>query len=499
MMTWKMTLRRRSFPLAVVASCCLPNIIVSTHVYSDSFPTNDEYDFNILDPHHVYGSPYGGFGRATRSRLAALPLVLPGTVGEYSAENNEEEPFYMEMRNGDGRLFACRVYHEDELTASSLGESMFTTAELKYTASVDDDNEEGEEPVENTKEEPVVHEEESPQTITSTTGATSDEETLSNAMEMMQVLSKLDGVCTQIHKGWWSYEWCHGNKVTQFHVHVESGKPQQIQLESVTNLGAYSTSTVYDDGDPDEKDKPVMNKLVADKIKEIEGASEDDDPKELAVVVQDFIHGDLCDETQAPRTTKVKLKCCPLKRMNRLKRAVLFDGQPVASNIAAITKMQETSVCNYYIEVCTPLLCEGLADKFQDGLVAKEVAKGTDPKLVPTPLSREKKGTESIREIIDGSLRNVCLRFFNGGWYVFQNLFCETACHHSVFLTLIIVLAIGGSMSCVIGVTYVSFTRRTRLTPRLGHIPKSLKIYTCLEPTPRTSSTDFLKRTNQNT
>lgn len=398
-------------------------------MYSDSFPTNDEYDFNILDAHHVHGSPYGGFGRATRSRLAALPLHLPGTVGSYTG--NEDEA-YLEMRDGDGRLFACKVYHEDELTPDSLAESMFTTVKLNAFS----DNEE-QDTAENVEEvEPVV-EEETKETMSAGSdaiGANLDKE-LSPELQVNKALAKLDGVCTQIHKGWWSYEWCHGTKVTQFHVHVESGRAQQIQLESVTNLGDYSTSAIYTDGDPDEPDKKQVKSV--DKNKEGE-ESEDEPPKELAVVVHEFVDGDMCEETEQPRRTTVKLKCCPLKRMNRLKRAVLFHGEPVASNIAAITKMQETSVCNYYVEVCTPLLCEGLAEAFEDGLVAKEVSKGKDPKLVPIPLtSHDKKPKDSIREILDGTLKNTCLRFFNGGWYALgrRTVVCNTTlflCTHSV-------------------------------------------------------------------
>ena len=41
--------------------------------------------------------------------------------------------------------------------------------------------------------------------------------------------------------------------------------------------------------------------------------------------------------------------------------------------------------------------------------------------------SREKKENESIREILAGTLKNVCLTFRNGGWYVANKLvlFCS--------------------------------------------------------------------------
>jgi hypothetical protein len=35
------------------------------------------------------------------------------------------------MRDSEGRAYACRVYHEDELEPKSLHESMFEIAELK--------------------------------------------------------------------------------------------------------------------------------------------------------------------------------------------------------------------------------------------------------------------------------------------------------------------------------------------------------------------------------
>ena len=32
-----------------------------------------EYDFQILDPHSIHGSPYGGFGRATKTEASRKP------------------------------------------------------------------------------------------------------------------------------------------------------------------------------------------------------------------------------------------------------------------------------------------------------------------------------------------------------------------------------------------------------------------------------------------
>mmetsp|Transcript_2766 Transcript_2766/g.4122 ORF Transcript_2766/g.4122 Transcript_2766/m.4122 type:complete len:150 (+) Transcript_2766:83-532(+) len=94
--------------------------------HTDLFPPDEEaYDSRILDPNTVYGSPYGGFARASRSRLAALPLVLPTDIGD----NDSTE--YVTAADGLGRRYACRTYHQDELTKSSFKASMFDQAELE--------------------------------------------------------------------------------------------------------------------------------------------------------------------------------------------------------------------------------------------------------------------------------------------------------------------------------------------------------------------------------
>jgi len=103
------------------------------HLYSDSFSRNDEFDMMALEPETPFGTPYGGYSRATASRLAALPLKLPSVGKEVqgSVDSTAFEPMYTTVRDNFGRAFACRVYHEDELEAYSLGDSMFDTPILK--------------------------------------------------------------------------------------------------------------------------------------------------------------------------------------------------------------------------------------------------------------------------------------------------------------------------------------------------------------------------------
>ena len=53
----------------------LPMIISERIVGATSMEeAKTEYDSTILDPSNAYGSPFGGFSRATASRLANMPL-----------------------------------------------------------------------------------------------------------------------------------------------------------------------------------------------------------------------------------------------------------------------------------------------------------------------------------------------------------------------------------------------------------------------------------------
>jgi hypothetical protein len=271
-------------------------VVESLHLYTDSFPTNDEYDFTILDPNHLYGSPYGGFGRATPSRIAALPLKLPNVAVDL--ENYEEFRFHVETRDYLGRRFVCRTYHEDELEPESLEASVYDTVQLRQetpspspveeaqteteteTNEVDSattsqadatsgetrttDGSSGEEwawtaqasEVDNVGSDSIP---ESSDTVNHFTGGINDKNIINNndelvtatspeslkvklAAEISRRLAKLAGICAQIHEGWWSYEWCHQSLVVQFHVHMGSDLTQisEIKLLDETKLGKWS-------------------------------------------------------------------------------------------------------------------------------------------------------------------------------------------------------------------------------------------------------------------
>lgn len=436
------------------------------HVYLDSFPDHAEYDANILDPHHVYGSPFGGFSRATRSRLASLPLYLP----EISGELGDSDPMFMEVRDDTGRLFACRVYHEDELLRDSLGESMFDTPKLRNSAddespglakesssaleealivssvsqrtravhhATDDRNAvpvapspiEGSRP--STDQSPsgaeheindspfpspftgsnaasvgasgVIGNEKQSHRIATVSGDPKDPEVKLLAIKML--LRELTSICGQIHKGWWSYEWCFEQTITQFHIEYDTVK-NQVQIESVTDLGTFVSRSVLLDLD----DSPPN-----------EWAEE---TPEIARVIDIHDGGGTCLDTGKSRRTYVHLLCCS-DNVNKIRKGMLHrDGHQIASDIAAVLDVHEdpAHVCTYNVTICTPLLC-GAPDNVDDATSVVGAATAPSQLMAATSAGLElgiPKENESIREILDRALSQMCLQTNTGGWWVYE-------------------------------------------------------------------------------
>lgn len=451
----------------------------SYHHYSDSFPTVDEYDFTILDPNTLHGSPFGGFSRDTRSRLASLPLPLPSV-----SEHPSEEEVYMEVRDSDGRLFACRMYHEDELSAKSLSDSMFDSPVLRSESDAQDDTktvESGEDQtgsVEGTnQDEDDVEEDDDDYTEddhppfrkeAQSFGAGANGnlpasvwDTAMSLTDISNAMGLLKGVCLQIHKGWWSYEWCYEKKVTQFHIHIDDPRKQAetlgLRLDDVTVVGTFSTR-VFTLAKDIKKPKPPRPNKIANGISDDDDDDDYDDDddfldddddyddyeeddefekeereflaleekrnevinlyskgeKPIGIVVDKFREGDVCPATNKPREVDVEFRCCSAEAIRGLNSAVIFNGKPVRSPIASIVTLDEPKVCEYHVLVCTPVLCEGKADLVEQFLPPKPGSSGK--KKTPKKQRRKRKKNESIREILDRVLEGTCLNTNTNEW-----------------------------------------------------------------------------------
>jgi Glucosidase II beta subunit-like protein len=439
------------------------------------FPNNAAYDPFVFDPYHVHGAPYGGYSRSVQSRLAALPLHLPEIL-EDDRLTLPSKPIYFEARDDFGRLFACRLYHEDELMPESLYDSMFSAPILRnkthetepnhakneeefrngrgdgnsgYIPSVDqlrnvelskenDGTAPGDKSItsqpitghlgssthneggvsattdgiphvtesklqsstvtKGTKSEIAPSAE--PMVLQHATKSTQRNEMTTSKIEMR--LEELKSICGQIHKGWWSYEWCYGESITQFHIEYNV-ETNTIQVESVLDMGRYETRNISLD----------IEALPPNEYAE--------DTPELARVTDVYSGGNVCDENGEARAVHVHMICCSDSIAQQHNGMLHKQGNPVASNIAVFVDIEEDEdvLCLYNATVCTPLLCdsEDVEADISDDTPKYRVLTQSAPSGDDSVLIKE---NEPIREILDRVLSMLCLQTNNGGWWTYE-------------------------------------------------------------------------------
>ncbi len=110
--------------------------LASGYNHDTLFPSNDEYELFEFHPSTTVefpplwsSAPYGGYSRACSSRLSKLPLRLIGEEAQFEQESQDEQPFFT-IRDGQGRLFTCKAYTQEELQDLSIHDSVFNDALL---------------------------------------------------------------------------------------------------------------------------------------------------------------------------------------------------------------------------------------------------------------------------------------------------------------------------------------------------------------------------------
>mmetsp|Transcript_7650 Transcript_7650/g.11126 ORF Transcript_7650/g.11126 Transcript_7650/m.11126 type:complete len:585 (+) Transcript_7650:127-1881(+) len=396
----------------------LSQVLATVH-HTDLFPSDEEvFDSKILDPNTVYGSPYGGFARATRSRLAALPLVLP--ADNIAGDDNDTE--YTTVTDSLGRRYVCRTYHQDEVTVASFKGSVFDQVELQVKS--DTQEESSSEDKKEKRDKPIIE----------TGGVFKPKVTGS---PLASVMEALNGVCTQMHLGWWSYEWCYQTYVRQFHVEFTGN--DKVKMQDVTILGKMNTRRVFTkeqwnqlqrQRDRD-KSKSSTSRSRLEEIRREEEIEKFMQPFLLTevgmgVVKEEYKNGDKCDATKKPRTSTVEYRCCSPEKLKTLKPFIIHHGKPSLSDIAAIVKVDEPKTCHYDILICTPLLCEGQADNYFIGGKLKSdatISNGKEKKGIAPANRKPKKDNESIRDTIERTLEGICLASNTNEWWAYE--FCH--------------------------------------------------------------------------
>mmetsp|Transcript_2767 Transcript_2767/g.4123 ORF Transcript_2767/g.4123 Transcript_2767/m.4123 type:complete len:409 (+) Transcript_2767:594-1820(+) len=247
----------------------------------------------------------------------------------------------------------------------------------------------------------------------------------------------LSGICTQMHLGWWSYEWCYQQYARQFHVEVTDSN--QVKMQQVTYLGRMNSRKIYTVGQRKdfkkqqdrEKSKASTSPSRRDEIEREEQKNKFMQPFvqseiEMGIVREEYNNGDKCDATKKPRKTTVEYRCCSPEKLKSLKPFIIHNGKPSLSDIAAIVKVDEPKTCQYDILICTPLLCEGQAENYSVGGRSDSLLlNGKEKKGLPPANRKPKKENESIRDTIERTLEGICLSSNTNEWWAYE--FCHGA------------------------------------------------------------------------
>lgn len=144
-----------------------------------------------------------------------------------------------------------------------------------------------------------------------------------------EVFAALEGSCTEMTQGFWTYEVCHGREVRQFHVDMQE-KAKAQQLRSQGKLA------------PPVAREPDWSLGRVDKARKQQRLTPPAGTGARYFTSHFFKGGQRCDETGTGRTTEVQYLCC--------------DG---ADN--TIVTVEEPSPCKYKIQLCLQSACGAAA------------------------------------------------------------------------------------------------------------------------------------------
>jgi len=123
-----------------------------------------------------------------------------------------------------------------------------------------------------------------------------------DSMEVAPFIESLQETCIYRWEGWWTYEFCYGKHVRQFHQEQDGSVPAQFLLgQDLGTTSGVPSSDFYS---------------------------------------EEYESGSICDLTGKHRTCEVRFYCSS------------------QGDVSVFTSIKEPSSCNYIIRIDTPLLCK---------------------------------------------------------------------------------------------------------------------------------------------
>ncbi|KAI1371749.1 glucosidase II beta subunit-like protein-domain-containing protein [Hypoxylon crocopeplum] len=158
------------------------------------------------------------------------------------------------------------------------------------------------------------------------------------------LISGLDGTCLYYMSGWWSYSFCYGQDVVQFHAlpaSVKSGPPMrdpntaEYVLGRVPDLHSAPRSSRRDQSGPPSDKGQQAGAAPPNTELQVKG--------DQRYLVQKMGDGTICDLTGRERTIEIQYHCSPGSTQDR------------------IGWIKEVTTCAYLMVVNTPRLCVDVA------------------------------------------------------------------------------------------------------------------------------------------
>ncbi|XXG97999.1 hypothetical protein Hte_004315 [Hypoxylon texense] len=158
------------------------------------------------------------------------------------------------------------------------------------------------------------------------------------------LINELDGTCLYYMSGWWSYSFCYGHDVVQFHAlpaSVKSGPPMrdpntaEYVLGRVPDPKAASRSSRRSQANPTNDQGQPAGAAPPNTELQVKG--------DQRYLVQKMGDGTICDLTGRERTIEIQYHCSPGSTQDR------------------IGWIKEVTTCAYLMVVNTPRLCVDVA------------------------------------------------------------------------------------------------------------------------------------------
>ncbi|ORX65398.1 hypothetical protein BCR32DRAFT_297727 [Anaeromyces robustus] len=138
-----------------------------------------------------------------------------------------------------------------------------------------------------------------------------------NVKTALALLEPMKNKCLYHTSGWWSYEFCYGKSIRQYHI---ATKNEPARFNSNYILGKYNKYLELSSGKTEETKELVR---IA--------------PNGKNYLSQKFIDGTKCDKTNIPRTTEIQYYC-------GLDESIIY--------------VKEVSTCTYEVAISTTRLCK---------------------------------------------------------------------------------------------------------------------------------------------